>query len=168
MSTNPVELAKEALELRALGDAFLAMSKAKATEAAKGLGRGSLFPRLADGSEGGSFIVPQDSATVDIDPTLLLPWVKHWYPTEVMEVVRPAFVERLRDLAKQHGQPTAPDGETDIPGVTLGTEPAKGPRISVNADTKRRAAAAVESALDSVLSGLTRPVLEAGSGTEDA
>lgn len=162
MTDNPVQLAKEALELRALGDALLAMSKAKATEAAKGLGRGSLFPRLSDGSEGGSFIVPQDSTTVDIDMTLLLPWVRHWYPTEVMETVRPAFIERLRDLAKQHGQPTAPDGETDIPGVTLGTEPAKGPRISVNADTKRRAVAAVTAVLDSVLSGFDRPALTEG------
>lgn len=163
MSGNPVQLAKEALELRALGDALLAMSKAKAAEAAQGLGRGSLFPRLADGSEGGSFIVPQDSTVVDVDQVVLLPWVKHWYPSEVMEMVRPAFVEKLRDLAREHGRPTAPDGEADIPGVTLSTEPAKGPRITVNADTKRRAAAAVEAALDSVLSGLVRPELPGGT-----
>jgi hypothetical protein len=159
MTDNPVELAEEAVALRLIGDALLAKSKNLAARAAAVMGRGTLFPTLPDGTELACFNVPADAETVTVDVDLLLPFVKQHYPTEVMETVRPAFVERVKETTRKAKAPCAPDGELDVPGVEYSMEPAKGPRITAKPAGKDRAAAAVEQVLAEALTSFARPAL---------
>jgi hypothetical protein len=76
MTDNAVELAEEAVALRLIGDALLAKSKTLAVRAAAAMGRGTLFPKLPDGTELACFNVPADAETVTVDVDLLLPFVK--------------------------------------------------------------------------------------------
>lgn len=157
---NPVELAEEAVALRLIADALYARSKDLGNRAAAVMGRGTLFPTLPDGTELACFNVPADSETVAVDVDALLPWVREFYPTEVMETVRPAFVERVKQVSKKAGWACGPGGEVDIPGVSLGTEPSKGPRITAKPAGKKRATAAVEAVLSGALESFATPAIE--------
>ncbi|MCA1185791.1 MULTISPECIES: hypothetical protein [unclassified Saccharopolyspora] len=55
------------------------------------------------------------------NPDALAAWVAEHYPTEVEHkpVIRPAFERVLLDLAKKAGEPVAPDGELDVPGIAV-------------------------------------------------
>lgn len=154
---NPVELAEEAVALRLLGDALVAKSKVLAARAAKAMGRGTLYPKLPDGTELACFNVPADSETVDVDVDLLLPFVKEHYPSEVQETVRPAFVEKVKEMTRKAKAPCGPGGEADVPGVAWSVEPAKGPRITAYADGKARAAAALDAVLAEALTSFAAP-----------
>lgn len=162
MTDNAVELADEAVAYRLIGDAFLARSKELSARAAKALGRGTLYPRLPDGTELACFNVPADAETVTVDETLLLPFVKANYPTEIQEVVRPAFIERVKDMTRQAKQPCGPGGEVDLPGVTFSLEPAKGPRITAKPAGKERAAAALDQVIGDALGRFARPAISEG------
>lgn len=163
LNDNPQELADEAVALRLIADALYARSKDLTTRAAAAMGRGSLFPRLPDGTELGSFVIPKGSTTVSFDVDLLLPFVKKEYPDEVVETVRPSFLEAVRQLSRQQGRPAAPMGELDFPGVYVTVTDAGAPRITGYDAGKERAQAAVDSVLDNVLATFAVPALPGGS-----
>lgn len=142
MTDNAVELADEAVACRLIADAFYARAKELSTKAAESMGRGTLYPKLADGTELACFNVPADAATVEVDADLLLPWVRENYPDNVMQAVRPAFVELIRRSSKEAGQTCGPGGEVDIPGVTYYLKPGS-PRITPKDAGRERAQAAV-------------------------
>jgi hypothetical protein len=154
--SNPVELAEEAVALRLIADALYARSKDLTTRAAAAMGRGTLYPKLSDGTELACFNVPADAETVTIDADQLLPWVIANYPTEVMQAVRPAFVEKVREMTRAAKQPCGPGGEADVPGVVFSLE-RKSPRITARQAGKDRAAAAVELVLADALVSFAQP-----------
>lgn len=156
MSDNAVELAEEAVALRLLADALYAKSKDLSTRAAAAMGRGTLYPTLPDGTELAQFTVPADAETVTVDADLLLSFVRERYPTEVVEVVRPAFIERVREMTKAAKTPCGPGGEVDLPGVTFSLEP-KSPSIRAKPAGKDRAAAALEEVLAVALGSFATP-----------
>jgi len=159
MAENPVELAEEAVAYRLLADALYARSRELSERAAAAHGRGSLYPRLPDGTELAQFTVPADAETVDVDADLLLPWVAQHYPSEVMQVVRPAFVEAVRKASKQAKQACGPGGELDVPGVTFWLKPGS-PRIVARDAGKERARAALDAVLERVLTTFAVPKIE--------
>lgn len=163
MSDNPVELAEEAVAMRLLADAFYARAKDLSTRAAEAMAtRGTLYPKFPDGTEIACFNVPADAETVDVEPVQILAWVKKHYPTEVMETVRPAFIDRIRASSKEAGQPCGPGGELDIPGVTYWLKPGS-PRITAKPAGKERARLAVEAVLSQALTSFAVPEIEGGA-----
>lgn len=165
MTENAVELAEEAVAYRLLGDALLARSKDLARRAADAMGRGTLYPKLADGTELACFNVPADAETVTIDVDALLPFVKRYYPTEVMETVRPAFVEVVRETTRDAKTPCVPNGEDGVPGVFYHLEP-KSPRITAKEAGKLQAQSAVDRVLAEALSTFTGALEIAGHVVE--
>jgi hypothetical protein len=161
MAENAVELAEEAVALRLIADALYARSKDLSVRAAQTMGRGTLYPKLADGTELACFNVPADAATVHVDTDLLLPWVQANYPTEIQQAVRPAFVEKVREMTRAAKAPCGPGGEADVPGVVFSME-AKAPRITARQPGKDRAAAAVDAVLSEALSSFAAPKLIEG------
>lgn len=160
MADNAVELAEEAVAYRLIADALYAKAKDLSTRAATAMGRGTLYPKLSDGTELACFNVPADAETVTIDSDLLLPWVVENYPTEVMQAVRPAFVEKVREMTRSAKTPCGPGGEADVPGVRFSLEP-KSPRITARQAGKDRALAALDSVLSEALSSFaTRKQIE--------
>lgn len=147
---NPVELAEEAVALRLIADALYGRSKDLSTRAAAAMGRGTLYPKLADGTELAQFTVTADAITVSVDDAQLLPWVREHYPTETVEVVRPAFVEKVRVTSREAGSPCGPGGEVDVPGVSVGWT-VKAPTIKAKPEGKARAAASLDEWLANVL-----------------
>lgn len=163
MTDNPKELADEAIAMRLLGDALIERSKDLATRAADALGRGTIYPKLGDGTELGCFNVPKGSIKVEVDLDLLTPWVREHYPEEIVPTVRASFVEALRISSKQAGQPAAPQGELDIPGLYVTTSDLGAPRITGYDAGKARARTAVESVLDRVIPAFATPELPGGT-----
>lgn len=163
MNDNPKELADEAMALRLIGDALIERSKELSKRAAKAMGRGTLYPSLPDGTELGSFNIPKGSTSVEVDLDLLTPWVKQAYPSEIMETVRPSFVEVLRERSKEAGRPAAPQGELDFPGLYVTSHPTGSPRITGYDAGKTRAQEAVAQVLNNVLATFAVPSLPGGS-----
>lgn len=159
MTDNPVELAEEAVACRLIADAFYARSKDLGARAAESMGRGTLYPKLPSGEELACFNVPADAETVTVDTDLLLPFVRQHYPTELMEAVRPAFVEAIRVASREAKQPCAPGGEIDPPGVTYSLE-TRGPRITARPAGKVRALAALDVVLAQAFDSFARPQIE--------
>lgn len=58
-----------------------------------------------------------------VDEDKLVRWVAEHHPTEVQTrtVVRPAFLKAIKDASAKAGEPCAPDGTLDIPGVHVST-----------------------------------------------
>lgn len=162
MSDNAVELAEEAVALRLIADALYAKSKDLGERAATAMGRGTLYPKLPDGTELACFNVPADAETVSVDVDLLLPWVREHYRDNVMETVRPAFVDLVRKATREAKQPCGPGGELEVPGVWFSVE-TKGPRITAKPAGKERARLAVEAVLSQALSSFAVTLLEGGS-----
>jgi hypothetical protein len=161
MTDNAVELAEEAVALRLIADALYTRSRDLSGRAAAAMGRGTLFPTMADGTEVAQFTVTADAFTVTVDELQLLPWVRQHYPTEIAETVRQSFITAIRAACKQHEDVRGPGGEADIPGVWVSREP-KAPTIKGSPEGKARAAAAVESVLSEVLSSFAGPKLIEG------
>lgn len=159
MTDNAVELADEAVVLRLIADALYIRSRDLSTRAAAAMGRGTLFPKLPDGTEVAQFTVPADAFTVTVDEVQLLPWVREHYPTEVAEAVRPAFINAIRAACKTHKDVRGPNDEADIPGVWVSYE-AKSPSIKGSDAGKERARAAVESVISDALMSFARPQIE--------
>lgn len=55
------------------------------------------------------------------DADKLAKWVAEHYPTEVdhKPVVRPAFLSAILSATREAGQPCAPDGTLDVPGISV-------------------------------------------------
>lgn len=159
MSENPKELADEAVATRLIGDALVDRSKEMAERAARGLGRGTVYPSLPDGTELGCFNVPKGSTRVEVDLDLLTPWVEKHYPEEIIQTVRPSFVEALREKSKKMGRPAAPQGEVDFPGVYVTKSDLGSPRITGYDAGRERAKSAVDAVLDNVLTSFAVPSL---------
>lgn len=155
---NPVELADEAVVLRLIADALYARSKDLSVRAAAAMGRGTLYPQV-HGVEVAQFTVPADAFTVTVDEVQLLPWVRKHYPTEIAEVVRPAFIDTIRGACKAHKDVRGPNDEADIPGVDVSYQP-KSPAIKASDAGRERARAAVDSVLSDALSSFTRKQLQ--------
>jgi hypothetical protein len=159
VTDNPVELAEEAVAWRVLGDEFLARSRAVSARAVEAMkARGTLYPSFSDGTEMATFAVPKGEETVSVDPDRLLPFVKAHYPTEVYEVVRPAFIDRVRQATREAKAPCGPGGEADITGVTY--SPAEGsgaPRITARPEARVRARAAVDAVVDRMFGAFAAP-----------
>lgn len=163
MSDNPKELAEEAIAMRLLGDVLIERSKDLSARAAEALGRGTIYPKLGDGTELGCFNVPKGSIKVEFDVDLLTPWVKKWYGEEIMETVRPAFLEVFREKCKAAGRPAGPNGEADPPGVYVTVYDTGSPRITGYDAGKARARAAVESVLERAIPAFATPELTGGT-----
>lgn len=161
MTDNAVELAEEAVALRLLADALYVKSRDLSKRAAAAMGRGTLFPKLADGTEVAQFSVTADAFTVTVDEVQLLPWVRTHYPTEVAEAVRPSFIAAIRAECRKNEDARGPGGEADIPGVWVSRE-SKAPTIKASAEGKARAAAAVDEVLANVLTSFARPAITEG------
>lgn len=159
MSDNPIELAEEAVALRLIADALYARSKDLSARAAAAHGRGTLYPSLPDGTELAQFTIPADALTVTVDEDRLLPWVREHYPTELVETVRPAFVEKIRATSREAETPCGPGGELDVPGVSVDYVP-KSPAIRAKPAGKERAKAAVDAVLSDALGSFARPQIE--------
>lgn len=147
---NPVELAEEAVALRLIADALYGRSKDLSTRAAAAMGRGTLYPKLPDGTELAQFTVTADAFTVTIDEDRILPWVREHYPTEIVEQVRPAFLTKVRAACHDKKAAVGPGAEMDIPGLTVSWE-AKSPSIRAKDAGRERAAAALDEWLGNVL-----------------
>lgn len=163
MNENPKELADEAMAMRLLGDALIERSKDLAARAAEALGRGTIYPKLGDGTELGCFNVPKGSIRVEVDLDLLTPWVQEHYPEEIVPAVRTSFVEALRDWSKKAGRPAAPQGEVDFPGVYVSKSELGSPRITGYDAGKERARTAVEAVLERVIPAFATPELPEGT-----
>lgn len=161
MSDNAVELAEEAVVLRLIADALYGRSKDLSARAAAAMGRGTLYPKLPDGTEVAQFTVAADAFTVTVDEVQLLPWVRKHYPTEIAETIRPAFIDTIRAACKQHKDTRGPNDEADIPGVRTSYEP-KSPAIKASPAGKERAAAAVDAVISDALSSFARPAISEG------
>lgn len=159
MTENPVELAEEAVALKLIATNLYARAEDLSARAAKAMGRGTLYPKLADGTELACFVVPADSETVDIDVALLLPWVAQYYPTEIMQTVRPAFLELVRQSSKAAKCACGPNGEVAPPGVTYWLKP-NSPKITPRPAGKVRAQMAVDAVLSQAFTSFAHLEIE--------
>lgn len=161
---NPVELVEEAVATKLIADELYGRHKDLSTRAAAILGRSTLYPALPDGTELACFTVPAGTTTVTVtDEAKLIAWMREHYPTEVetVTVVRPAFLEKLRQSCRDACAPVAPDGETDVPGITV--TPASGPgtpRVKPTDEGRERARSAVAAVLDRTLAQFATAALE--------
>jgi len=57
-------------------------------------------------------------AAVTNEPALAM-WVAANHPDQMVSTVDPAYVEALLEASKAAGEPCSPDGELDIPGLTV-------------------------------------------------
>lgn len=91
-------------------------------EAAEELGPEGRKNALYNGAKLASVSVPKTGRFSVSSEVLLLNWVKKYYPTEIelKESVRPAFLTLLRQCTQEAGQPMGPNGELDVPGISLG------------------------------------------------
>jgi hypothetical protein len=161
VTDNAVELADEAVVLRLIADALYVRAKDLGKRAAAAMGRGTLYPTLPDGTEVAKFVVPADAFTVTIDETQLLPWVRQHYPTEVMDAVRPAFIDRIRAACKEKKAAVGPGAELDIPGLSVSWEP-KAPSVTATDAGRERAKAAVDEVLPDALGRFARAAITEG------
>jgi hypothetical protein len=114
-------LAGRAVAARVLSDAIKVVAEdARAALEPDMRPRDRIVAELADGTPIGA--VERTRAAkraVVTDEAALLAWVKTHAPTEVVESVRPAYVERLKADAKRDGRyAVLPDGEI-VPGVEV-------------------------------------------------
>ncbi|MER7009946.1 hypothetical protein ABT324_00760 [Saccharopolyspora sp. NPDC000359] len=126
--------ANRAAVLHLMAEAFTTAAKNEKTATlAEMTGRGTLYPTLPDGTEIAAVTVPRSATKVVItDERALADWVAERYPTEVetVPVVRPAFLEQLKNFSKAAGEPCAPDGTLDIPGMEVVTAPPAAARVT--------------------------------------
>jgi hypothetical protein len=91
--------------------------------------RGQLEPAIApdegvaaelpDGTRIGTVKKSKPAKTACVtDYEALLTWVKQHRPGELVQSVNPAFVDALKDRAREHGAPVLADG-TVVPGIEL-------------------------------------------------
>lgn len=152
---NPVELIDEAAAIKLIA-AELYARYTELTDAAVALlghRRSTLWPTLPDGTEIGQFTVPRagDSVTIT-DEQALLAWVRKLYPDEVVEVIRPAFLDKIRKGCHDAKAPVGPGGEADIPGIAVSAGKGVGaPRFTPSDEGRARAQAAVAAVLDRTL-----------------
>lgn len=157
MSENPKELADEAVALRLIADALYERAKSLAARAGAAMGRGTLYPKLPDGTELAQFTMPADAIQVDIDEDRLLPVVRAEYPTELTQCIRPAFLAAIRKASSEAEAPCFPDGTAIDEGVAVGRATNTAPRIKASPAGRERARDAVASVLDSALIEFARP-----------
>jgi hypothetical protein len=154
-TANPVELIDEAAAIKLVADRLYARYNDLAGRAAALLGRGTVYPTLPDGTEIAQFTVPSAGITVTItDESALTEWMRTHYPTEVatVEVIRPAFLDKLRKACREAKSPVGPDGEVDVPGIAVSTGMGIGsPRLTPTDEGRARAEAAVAAVLDRAL-----------------
>lgn len=152
---NPVELIDEAAAVKLVADRLYARYNDLAERAAAMLGRGTVYPTLPDGTEIARFTVPSAGVTVTItDEAALIAWLREHYPTEVetVEVIRAAFVDKLRRSCRDAKAPVGPDGEIDVPGIAVSSGTGIGsPRLIPTDEGRARAEAAVAAVLDRTL-----------------
>ncbi|PKW15959.1 hypothetical protein [Saccharopolyspora spinosa] len=135
--------ANRAAVLHLMAEAFSSAAKHEKTATlAEMASRGTLHPTLPDGTEIAAVTVPRSATKVVVtDERALAAWVAERYPTEVetVPVVRPAFLERLKDVSKAAGEPCAPDGTLDVPGLEVVTAPPSAARVTPTEHGRRLA-----------------------------
>lgn len=95
-------------------------------------------PRIA-GAVAGSVTYANGSISASVaDMPALVAWVERNYTTELELVtsVRPSFLKAILDASKEAGEPCAPDGTLDVPGVSVRRG---SPRIVARPDKARAA-----------------------------
>lgn len=160
------EVAKQAAVLHVLAEAFQQAAKeSKTLTLTEMSGRGTLHPTLPDGTEIATVNVPSASTRVTVtDPDALARWVAEHYPTEVEHkpVVRPAFLERLKDTSKLAGEPCAPDGTLDIPGLEVTSRPPSSARVTPTEEGRTLAEQVVQQAQRDAVNYLARHEITGG------
>jgi hypothetical protein len=78
-------------------------------------------PRIGDGPAGSVTYTSGSLSASVTDVAAFTAWVEQFYTTELELVVsvRPAFTTAVLEASKTAGQPMAPDGELDVPGITV-------------------------------------------------
>jgi len=95
-------------------------------------------PRIA-GAVAGSVTYANGSISASVaDMPALVAWVERNYTTELelVTAVRPAFLTAILTASKEAGEPCAPDGTLDVPGVSVRRG---SPRIVARPDKARAA-----------------------------
>jgi hypothetical protein len=91
-----------------------------------------------DGELVGTVTLAEGRSTAKVtDPRELLAWVKEHYPTEVVTVeqIRPAFLAKLLDVAKDAGFGVVPETGDVVPGIDVGAgDPYPMVRLTADAD----------------------------------
>lgn len=90
-------------------------------EACEALGAEGRVNAVIDGQKLGAVSVSK-TGRVTINEAILTAWVDEHYPTEVVTVkkIRPAFLDAIKRASEAAGQPCAPDGTLDVPGIIIG------------------------------------------------
>lgn len=159
-ASNPVELIDEAAAIKLIAAELYTRYAELADEAARLLGRSTVWSTLPDGTEIGQFTVPAVGTQVTItDEQALLAWVREHYADELVEIIRPAFLDKIRKGCHTAKAPVGPGGEADIPGITVSTGKGVGaPRFTPTDEGRDRAHAAVAAWLDRTLEQFATPV----------
>lgn len=77
---------------------------------------------VIDGEKLASVSVTKGGRVTVSDEAALTRWVKDRYPTEIyaVEKVRAAWLEQIKKASEAAGEPCAPDGTLDVPGISVG------------------------------------------------
>jgi hypothetical protein len=120
--TDLDRLTVRAAVLKLLSDRVYAAFKAAKDDVAAHLGPEGRKNAVLDGIKLASVSVTKSGRFSVYNPAAFLRWVQENYPTEVYDVptVRPAFLDLIKKTSEAAGQPCAPDGTLDIPGVSIG------------------------------------------------
>lgn len=114
--------AVKAAVLKILNDRVAAAFKAAKEEVAEILGPEGRKNAVLDGMKLASVSVTKAGRVSVSNEKLLVDWVAENYPTEIEETikVRPAFLEAIKKASEEAGEPCAPDGSLDVPGISVG------------------------------------------------
>lgn len=161
---NPKQAAVRAAALKVLSDKVKAANDEAKSEALGVLDPGDKLSASYQGAKLGSVSVSNGRVSARVtDPEAFAAWVAEHYPTEVVHkpVVRDAFAKAVLDASKNAGEPCAPDGTLDVPGVQVSEgDPYVSVRLAEGAEEVVRRMVA-DGAME--LDGRMRPELEGGA-----
>lgn len=116
----PLELQLVALQAlsKQVSDRFAAVKAELAPDMVMG---DRLAARLPDKTRVGAVTFTEGSVTAQVvDERAFADWVADNYPDEVVPQVRGSFRAAVLAASKSAGEPMAPDGTAEVPGVRLG------------------------------------------------
>lgn len=135
---DPTTAALRVAVLRVLTDKVKAATDTSRKQAVDAMNTGDRLNPTAGDTRLAAVTKTQGRTTATVtDPDAFAAWCAEHYPTEVEHkpVVRPAWAKAVLDASKAAGQPCAPDGTLDVPGVSVSTgEPGLTVRLTPEAD----------------------------------
>lgn len=118
------ELARQALAAKLIADTVKSVEKSAKDGllegfAAAGLKTGSIEVLDVDEDTLGTAVWVKGRVSVDVDEAAVLKWVEANYPERVVKTVDPAFLDRLKEVARKRGVAIDSDTGEVVPGIEV-------------------------------------------------